>query len=434
MNEGYHVILLDALQTEDYPRATELAMISSKAEIHQALQDSFFLQNLQRHWQAVELFILLEQRNIVSLSLGHNKTNSETVTIDKPSLPAELLAILGQEAPTPTDPVYPVGQELLQYMFNALQHQPEQRPETLRQLSTLLPKIAGLNTNHGELLRDAIRRQLPLTVIELLLDVGCSPFEQARDGANYLMQIVQSVAITDDQFASFMAFFLAQGLDINHPNLYHDTPLSIAASLGNRDKVALLLDLGADADMLFRNNADLLEIALYSKQLKVIELLQQRGMHFDFDKLDRQQQSLLYRFLKNPCDIDLTLLALLLKDKPDLYQINRDLYRQRKQTTPMQRLLDHSPAALQLALHMLQPDLNQTDSDGNTALHLAAGNYVNYEQQRADDILSRVKLLISYGADVTLCNNQEQTPAEMASDDDLKIDIVRWLRQQEANV
>lgn len=432
--------LLDALQAEDYSRAAELAVNCSDTDIRQALHDSFFLQNLHRHWRAIALFILLEQRGIVSLSLGNDDNNAHSnppQPSDEPSLPAALLAALELDAPAPQEPAFPLATPLLQALFNVLQrqsqqHDIEQLQHTQALLTALLPKVSQLDSEYGELLRDAIRRQLPLTVIEQLIDAGCSPLVLARDQSNYLTQIVHSVAVTDGQFAAYLEYFLAQGLNIDHANVVRDTPLSVAVKQGDSAKVALLLDLGADANMPFADDADLMEIALSANQIEVIKLLQQRGMQFDVDKFDNHQQSLLYRMLKGPADVDLKLLALLLKDQPDLYQINRDNYRQLAQTTPMLRLLDKSPAALQLALHLLRPDLNQTDADGNTALHLAVANYVNYERRRADDILARVKLLVSYGADVTARNHQGRTAAEVASDDDLKIDIVQWLRQQEA--
>lgn len=432
--------LLDALQAEDYSRAAELAVNCSDTDIRQALHDSFFLQNLHRHWRAIALFILLEQRGIVSLSLGSDDNNAHSnppQPSDEPSLPAALLAALELDAPAPQEPAFPLATPLLQALFNVLQrqsqqHDIEQLQHTQALLTALLPKVSQLDSEYGELLRDAIRRQLSLTVIEQLIDAGCSPLVLARDQSNYLTQIVHSVTVTDGQFAAYLEYFLAQGLNIDHANVVRDTPLSVAVKQGDSAKVALLLDLVADANMPFADDADLMEIALSANQIEVIKLLQQRGMQFDVDKFDNHQQSLLYRMLKGPAEVDLKLLALLLKDRPDLYQINRDNYRQLAQTTPMQRLLDKSPAALQLALHLLRPDLNQTDADGNTALHLAAANYVNYERRRADDILARVKLLVSYGADVTARNHQGRTAAEVASDDDLKIDIVQWLRQQEA--
>ncbi|MCH1925338.1 hypothetical protein L9G74_01800 [Shewanella sp. C32] len=434
--------LLDALKTEDYPLATELAASSSDADIRQALHDSFFMQNLHRHWCAVELLITLAQRGIVSLSLGKDQSNEHTSnkgdSNDEPSLPAELLAALELDTPAPTAPAYAIAPELLQHLFTALQRQSqqndiEQQQQTLALLTGLLPNVTQLDSDHGELLRDAIRRQLPLTVIEQLIAAGCSPLALARDQSNYLSQIVRSVAVTDGRFAAYMAYFLAQGLNIDHADVVRDTPLSLAVKQGDCDKVALLLDLGADTYLLFRDDASLLALALAANHAEVIKLLQQHGLQFDFDSVDREQQTLLYRFLKGPGDVDLKLLALLLKDMPDLYQPNRDSYRQSPQATPMQRLLEKSPAALQLALHLLRPDLNQTDADGNSALHLAAANYVNYEQRRADDILARVKLLVSYGADATLRNHQGLTAAEVASDDDLKIEVVTWLKQQESH-
>ncbi|MCH1933029.1 hypothetical protein L9G16_23075, partial [Shewanella sp. A25] len=81
-----------------------------------------------------------------------------------------------------------------------------------------------------------------------------------------------SVAVTDGRFAAYMAYFLAQGLNIDHAHVVRDTPLSLAVKQGDCDKVALLLDLGADTYLLFRDDASLLALALAANHAEVIKL------------------------------------------------------------------------------------------------------------------------------------------------------------------
>ncbi|WP_417763034.1 ankyrin repeat domain-containing protein [Shewanella sp.] len=431
--------LLTALKAEDYALATTVAATSCDADIRQALTACYFMQNLHRYWQATEFILLLQQRGIVSLALDDDGANSQQTDVTESFSPA-LLAALELEQPAPASADYVIGTELIikQLLEGWGRWQDEAK---LAALAQYLPAVSGLNANFGQLLRLAIQQRCPLTTIQQLVDAGCDAQLLSKAQENYLFEVVKSIAADHDQLAAYVDYFVAQGLNINHTNVVGNTPLVTLVKQGNIAAIDVLLSAGADADMTFANEQDLLEIALASGQLETIKHLQAHGLQFDFDKRDKEQKSLLYWFLDDRTRFhkgagyknDLKLLVLLLNDQPDLYQSNPDSYRNQPNATPMHRLLDHEPDVLQLALHLLHPDLNYTDEHGNTPLHLAAANYVNYEPARAEAILQRVKLLVSYGADVTLRNHQEQTAADVASDDDLKIHIVEWLKQQEAN-
>ena len=160
--------------------------------------------------------------------------------------------------------------------------------------------------------------------------------------------------------------------------------------------------------------------------------LLKHGLAFDYEKQDREGHSVLFRFTDHGVRKDqLTLFSLLLQGQPDLYQINHDSRCEKHYSTPMENLVTEAhPDALKLALAMLRPDINQTDEEGNTPLHLAASNYV-HEAARAVVNLERIKILIAYGADVNTLNNKEQTPAACASDDDKKADILAFLLAKE---
>lgn len=419
--------LLEALKAEDYLAAAQCAAAVDDDAVRQALKDSYFMQNLHRHCGAAELFLLLEQRGIISLDLSEDAKDERDDDLPLPS--AELCEALGLNTDdTPAPPQY-IGKTLFDNIFYQLERGDD---NAVTVLTKLLPHASGLNSNNGALLRDAIRRQLPLSVIEQLVNAGCDPSELTRAQESYLFQIVHSVAMDNGLFEAYLNFFIEQGLDLNQANIVRDTPLSVVVKQGDCAKLDLLLALGADPDREFDEGFDILETALAHGQTAVLEHLLAHGLQFDYDKRDKAQQSVLYRFLKGPGNVDLKLLALLLKGEPDLYQPNRDSYCGLQQATPIQRLLDKTPDALQLALHLLRPELNQVDENGNTALHHAASHYVNYEQRQANDIFQRVKLLVGYGADVNMRNNQGQTAADVACDDDLKIKTVEWLRAKQA--
>lgn len=253
---------------------------------------------------------------------------------------------------------------------------------------------------------------------------------------NFIFKIVKWRKQVDiDTFKKYLTYFVDQGVDIDHRDVIDDTPIiALIKSGDDADRLESMIELGADIHIqkTDADSFDLLEIALVSQKTEFLSILLEHGLAFDHEKRDRNGHSALYRFTERGVKKDqIKLFSLLLKGEPDLYQINYSRRYEKGYRSPMESLvLEGHPDALKLALAMLRPDINQTDEEGNTPLHIAASNYV-LEAPRAAKILELIKILVAYGADVNIRNNKEQKPSDCASDDNKKIDILEFLLLKE---
>lgn len=388
--------LLTALQAEEDEKAVAIATQMTAAEIQQALQASFFWQNVHRHWQAFSLFLLLEQKGLLSLDL-----------YDDPSgRCGELLAQMIKRLASTDDPALLSG------------------------FAALLAHVENVDEPAKTLLQCAIKAGARWPLLQVLVDGGCDPLLINQSGENYLLVIIGqslSASLRTEQ----LRFFIEHGVDINGADKTGMTALTKVIAAGDTELLPVLIELGADLDIELADGRDGLAIAVDNHHEAMLTMLLSAGLAFDPERRDRHGHSTLYRFLAGlPYEAhlgnELAVLGILLSPQIDLYQHNEP-FRQGEPDTPMGLLVNKAPAYLELALQHVHPDLTVVDGHGNSALHWAAAYNVNYQATRAQDVYRKIKLLIAHGAEPHIRNFQGLTAADIASLDELKYMAVKLL-------
>lgn len=424
--------LHQALESKDFKLATQLAKSLCNSHIIQALNDTFVLQNLHAYWLALDFWLLLDEKNIVSLDLLKNMGDEEEVDFNN----IDIESLINSTTEKPKLKVDQKKSFPLLILENELRYFEHKSEEECAILVKFINACRNLNAKGGKLLTQALSPNTPLSILDALIEKGCDPMYENNAQQNFLFNIVKWRKQVDiDTFKKYLTYFIDQGLDINHRDVIDETPIIALIKSGEAtQRIDVMIELGADIHIQKTDidGFDLLEIAVTSYNPDFVSALLKHGLAFDYEKQDREGHSVLFRFTDHGVRKDqLTLFSLLLQGQPDLYQINHDSRCEKHYSTPMENLVTEAhPDALKLALAMLRPDINQTDEEGNTPLHLAASNYV-HEAARAVVNLERIKILIAYGADVNTLNNKEQTPAACASDDDKKADILAFLLAKE---
>ena len=205
---------------------------------------------------------------------------------------------------------------------------------------------------------------------------------------------------------------LEQGVDINVLDENHETPLHIASSLGLFEKIRVLLDLGAKANL--KNIHGQVPLHLISQNqflnegnVNVTRLLLQQGT--DVNTRDKQQATPLH-FASFRGYFEIT--RALLDHGADVNARNADGQTplHRVSMSPRRRLESGYKEANSLAQLMLVrgADVNARDKDLATPLHSAS--YVSN--------LETTHVLLDNGANIHAKNVQGQTPLHIVSQGD----------------
>ena len=426
--------LQHALENSDYELATHIAKDLNNDEIIDALNNTATLQNLHASWIAIDFWQFLDERNILSLDALKNMGEEEDEDVNFDSIDIEcLINSTAEKKILRVDYKKPFPLLILENELRYFEHKSE---EECAILVEFINACKNLNVEGGKLLTQALSPNTPLSILDALIKNGCDPMYEDNAQQNFIFKIVKWRKQVDiDTFKKYLTYFVDQGVDIDHRDVIDDTPIiALIKSGDDADRLESMIELGADIHIqkTDADSFDLLEIALVSQKTEFLSILLEHGLAFDHEKRDRNGHSALYRFTERGVKKDqIKLFSLLLKGEPDLYQINYSRRYEKGYRSPMESLvLEGHPDALKLALAMLRPDINQTDEEGNTPLHIAASNYV-LEAPRAAKILELIKILVAYGADVNIRNNKEQKPSDCASDDNKKIDILEFLLLKE---
>jgi ankyrin repeat protein len=123
-------------------------------------------------------------------------------------------------------------------------------------------------------------------------------------------------------------------------------------------------------------------------------------------------------------EIEIKLLVSLINDGADIYQTSPHYSRDK---SALDWISEQPADVLQAVLETGVVDIERKDNEGNTLLHKVCAYNVNYDQEAAKHVYRKAKLLIEQGANVSTTNDHDQTPMDLAAQDNLKIKTVELL-------
>lgn len=296
--------------------------------------------------------------------------------------------------------------------------------ESLDFFQSLSGRIENIDepVENQTMLEFAISQNLPVPVLQVLVDHGC-PADTYDHSENTLLfrQLTPQVG----------HWLVQQGLDVNHKNKGGVTPLEKAIDTGNPEWVRILLDSGADIHHQTKEGHSMFRFALVDKvDYALFDLLCEYDSP-NFHQTNRTGSSLLFDYIDRLTSVSeksLAYLTKLLEMGADVQQVNTTIYGQ--QRTPLDAAMAAATVVFETVLNHYTEDINQTDNDGNTLLHRVCGMDLNYDQAKASDLYKKVKLLLGKGADPSIRNTQDKTAVDLAGDDNLKEKVVALLLKQ----
>ncbi|WP_316797912.1 ankyrin repeat domain-containing protein [Pedobacter frigidisoli] len=282
-----------------------------------------------------------------------------------------------------------------------------------------------------------LEKLAPLAWIQILADAGCDTNFKNNADENFIHQVVKSnerrFELNETEFnslrASYVNFLIGQGLDINEGNIVAETPLIAAVKSNKKELIDHLLESGADPNHTdIQGNSAFFYAVAHLQSDQLYDALRAHATP-DFNQVNKNGESLLFEYVRmmQGGEAGISFLKKLLNDGADLYQVSR-WYNADK--TPLDVIAEKSAGVLEAVLETGQIDINRQDDQGNTLLHKVSAFNVNYEPDRAKETYRKVKVLLEYGADAGVTNDQDQTALMLASDDNLKIKTVELLMKQ----
>jgi ankyrin repeat protein len=297
-----------------------------------------------------------------------------------------------------------------------------------------LSKLASKNdeVNNQTLLGYAFEKGAHPEVIKALIAAGCDTSYKNNAEENFIMRVVSTYNPDVAKSVAYVDLLIAEGLDVNAPNIVQKTPLMAAIQNNKKHFLDVLLNSGADPNHADKEGKTAFFNAVIDQQS--YDLYDKLAAYAtpDFDHRDSNGETLLNGYLRmiyNDSGDNLKLLGRMIDDGADIRQ-TAPYYS--KDKTALDWVAEKSAGVLELVLSKGIIDINEADNTGNTLLHKVCAVNVNYEQDKAREIYKKVKLLLAAGADTKLLNDQDKTAADLAGDDNLKAKTVELLLTQKA--
>lgn len=237
-------------------------------------------------------------------------------------------------------------------------------------------------------------------ILKLVLDAGAEVNSRDHCDRTALHYVAMNAKCTVG--VNLANELLSRGTNVNLKDEYGETALNLAAKMGNKGVIDILLEAGADVDLKNNEGHNVLHCLVMntrfsSDDAQVTNILKISQINSQ-DKYGDTPLHLAAKWSNFP------IFRLLLRAGADANLKNADHY------TPLHTIILHtkSSVATKLATELLltkyNADINATDGEGNTALHLAASTNSNRIQL--------VRLFLTNRADVSKKNHNGYTPLE----------------------
>lgn len=114
-----------------------------------------------------------------------------------------------------------------------------------------------------------------IEILKTIIITGVDINAKSDDGRNALHKCIEGLQLTYNHMDTLRLLVKQKGIDINAQDHYGLTPLHVAASIGNRDAIACLLDNGANINLKNCRGENPLDFASRRGQRAVIDELAQ---------------------------------------------------------------------------------------------------------------------------------------------------------------
>mmetsp|Transcript_37449 Transcript_37449/g.83334 ORF Transcript_37449/g.83334 Transcript_37449/m.83334 type:complete len:429 (-) Transcript_37449:478-1764(-) len=239
-------------------------------------------------------------------------------------------------------------------------------------------------------------------VLDLPDSCGDTPLHCAVDGSSmevlkYLLSLKPKVDMQNLNQSEYAAGNWMLEKETIMP--YDKTPLHIAVDNGDAERAQLLLEAGANVNLLDFDKRSALHLALEVQDMAMIGLLLEHGADVNQPSQD-YVSALHYAASRGP----VKLLQLLLEKGANVALENKDGW------TPLHLAARSGNAEKVAHLVKAQSPVSAVNAQGNTALHLAAIN----------GHVAAVQKLLEGGADRTAKNKEGKTPEQVAKNAEVK--------------
>lgn len=306
----------------------------------------------------------------------------------------------------------------------------DENEDSILFLESFLAKLENIEEEYDDdtLLSWAIHKNKGLPTLKAIINAGCAIDCVDRADNSLLHQIV-----SNRKDEALLTFFIEEGLEVDSINILGETALHLAAKKRDESYIPILLEQGADPNKLDAEQKSAYYYALVlQRSLDIYELFNEYASP-DFEQYTQKGGTLLFDFISyiDSNTSDIKIIEKMLEDGADLNQEVSDPYGEK--TTPIDIVAQKNYEPMKRILDLDGIDINTQDKNGNTLLHKVCAQNLNFEQEKAREMYKKVKLLLSKDADVSVKNDQDQTPMMLASDDNLKAKIVTLLLNNENN-
>ncbi len=401
--------LAKSITNEDFDLALTLIQEGQKDEIEQELKQVYFFQNMHNYGQHLKIVAALLEIELLEPDI-FLYTHIEH-------------SIFGQVIR-----IYSKKDEISEENYADL-------VSVLKLAENIDEPVRGKN-----LMNFAIASNVHIRILDALIEAGCDVNFCDDLNRNYLHIVAEKPATRSvdprnpekDHIDEYVEYFIEKGVDINAIDNLGNTPLLRVVTtrqLTPNERVKLFLEHGADPMVANKKGITAIQQAFDNSRIELCEYLMEYGATVNSEILDSNHQDSIYRFLKTDYprfgkDIQFKL-KLIIDAGFDPFQTISS--KNNIEETPIDIILKKDADYLEFILENMDIDVNTIDKDGNTLLHKLCGLDCFLDSNKQKELYKKAKILVKAGADVHAQNNEEKTPRELATPDNRKVTVVKYL-------